>query len=232
MAAPETTSLSLRSRPAEGSRAVRRLRREGLVPGVLYGGEDAPQPFQVDGRILRNTLQHGHAILQVTLDDGAQLPVLVKDVQRHPVRGEAVHVDLLRVNMRESIQTAVQLEIVGADEAPGVVAGGILSQEAREVTIEALPGDIPDVITLDASGLELNATVMLAAISPPHGVTLVDDPETVVATITPPSSDPAEDEIETETEIVGAAGADSVEAQAQAAGDTAQQAAQRAVAES
>jgi large subunit ribosomal protein L25 len=206
MATHTTASLSVTARSTEGSRAARRLRRDGLVPGVIYGGEGGPTHFAVDGRILRNTLAHAGAILQVTLDDDTAIPVLVKDVQRHPVRGEAVHLDLLRVRMDEAIQTTVVLELHGADEAPGVAEGGVLSQETRELTVEALPGDIPDSIAHDVSGLEMNATLTLDAITAPDGVTLIDDPETVVATITPPTLEPVEEEIETETELVGEEG--------------------------
>jgi large subunit ribosomal protein L25 len=174
------------------------------VPGVVYGGGDAPVHFSVDARILRNTLAHSGAILQVSLDGGQESPVLVKDVQRHPVRGEAVHVDLLRVRMDEAIQTTVVVELTGADDSPGVSEGGVLSQETREVNIEALPGDIPDVISHDVSGLEMNATLLLSAFTVPRGVTFLDNPEeTVVATITPPTLEPVEDEIETETQLVG-----------------------------
>ena len=130
--------------------------------------------------------------------------MLVKDLQRHPVRGDAVHVDLLRVNMSETIHTTVVLELTGADEAPGVVEGGVLNQETRELNIEALPGDIPDSIVFDVSGMEMNATVTLSELTAPDGVTLLDDPEeTVLATITPPTLEPVEDEIETETALVG-----------------------------
>ena len=226
--AADTTSLSLTQRAPEGSRSARRLRREGLVPGVLYGGDGGPEHFAVDARVLRNALAHSGAILEVSVDGGSGTPVLVKDVQRHPVRGELVHLDLLRVRLDEPIQTAVHLELLGVEEAPGVVEGGVLSQEAREVTVEALPGDIPDALQHDVSGLEMNATLTLAAISAPRGVTLVDDPETVVATITPPTAEPVDEEIETETEIVGDEAVDSVEAQAQAEGDTAEEAARKA----
>jgi large subunit ribosomal protein L25 len=224
--ADSPSTLSLTARAPEGSRSARRLRRSGEVPGVLYGGDETPAHFSVDARILRNTLAHSGAILQVSLDGGTGSPVLVKDVQRHPVRGEVVHVDLLRVRMDEAIQTTVVVELTGTDAAPGIVEGGVLSQETREVNIEALPGDIPDVITYDASGLEMNATLLLSALTAPRGVTFLDDPEeTLVATITPPTLEPAEDEIETETGLVGE---DGEVAEGQAEGDTAEEAEQSA----
>ena len=229
MATQTRSSLALTARTPEGSRSARRLRREGLVPGVLYGGDGAPEHFAVDARILRNTLAHSGAILEVSIDGGAGTPVLVKDVQRHPVRGQAVHVDLLRVNMAEKIHTTVALELTGVEEAPGVVEGGVLSQETRELNIEALPADIPDSITHDVSGMEMNATLTLAAVTSPRGVTLLDDPdETVIATITPPTAEPVEEEIETETEVVGEEAVEGEQAQAQAEGDTAEEAAQKA----
>ena len=141
----ESTKLSLTAREPEGSRTARRLRRAGKVPGVIYGGDGEPSHFSVDARILRNTLAHSGAILDISIDGGKASPVLVKDLQRHPVRGEIVHVDFLRVNMNETIHTTVVLELLGADDAPGVIEGGVLSQETRELNIEALPGDIPDV---------------------------------------------------------------------------------------
>ena len=114
------------------------------------------------------------------------------------------------------------LELTGADHAPGVVEGGVLNQETRELNIEALPGDLPDVIVHDVSGMEMNATLTLSAITAPAGVTLLDDlEETVIATITPPTLEPVEDEIETETEVIGEEG----EAEAgKADGDTGEEA--------
>jgi large subunit ribosomal protein L25 len=203
MASDTSSPLSLSKRDPEGSRSARRMRRGGLVPGVVYGGDDEPLHFAVDGRILRNTLARSGAILEVTVDGGAKTPVLVKDVQRHPVRGEAVHVDLLRVNMNEAIHTTVVVHLVGGDEAPGVVQGGVLSQETREINIEALPGDIPETIEHDVSGMEINDTLTLGSIAAPEGVTVLDDAETVIASVTPPTLEPVEDEIETETAVVG-----------------------------
>jgi large subunit ribosomal protein L25 len=204
MAGSDHTALEVTARAVEGSRSTRRLRKQGLVPGVVYGGGDDPQPFAVDALALRSTLMHGSAVLDVKVDGGTATPVIVKDVQNHPVRGEAVHIDLLRVDMNKPIHAVVVLELTGGDESPGVTEGGVLSQEARELNIEALPDDIPDSITHDVSDLEMNATVTLSAVSVPQGVTLLDDPEeTVIATITPPTQEPVEEEIETETELVG-----------------------------
>ena len=221
-------TLPLSSRAAEGSRAVRRLRRTGQVPGIIYGGGKEPELFAVDGRILRNTLARAGAILEVTVDGAGAAPVLVKDVQRHPVRGEAVHVDLLRVDMKVAIHTTVTLELVGGDHAPGVVEGGVLSQGVIELNIEALPGDIPDSIPFDVSGLEMNGVATLAELTAPEGVTLLDDPnETVLASVTPPTQEPVEEEIETETELVGEGAAEG-----QAEGDTGEEAEQSASDES
>jgi large subunit ribosomal protein L25 len=216
----ESTKLSLTVRAPEGSRTARRLRRQGEVPGVIYGGDAEPLHFAVDARILRNTLARSGAILDVSLDGGKAAPVLVKDLQRHPVRGEIVHVDFLRVNMNQAIHTTVVLELTGADAAPGVIEGGVLSQDTREINIEALPGDIPDTIVHDVSDMQINDTLTLSAVKVPDGVTLLDDlEETVIATITPPTLEQDADEIETETRVVGEAGA-------QAEGDTADEAAQ------
>jgi large subunit ribosomal protein L25 len=224
MAATGTASLTVTARTPEGSRSARRLRRDGLVPGVIYGGGEEPQHFAVDARTLRNTLAHGGQIIEVVLDAGAAANVQIKDVQHHPVRGEAVHVDLLRVRMDQAIHATVTLEFTGADEAPGVVEGGVFNQELRELHIEALPGDIPDSVVHDVSRLEMNATLTLEVVAAPAGVTLLDDIETVIATITPPTVEPVEEEIETETEVVGEEAAEGAEAPAE--GETAEEAAE------
>jgi large subunit ribosomal protein L25 len=224
MAATESATLALTARNPEGSRSARRLRRDGLVPGVIYGGGDEPQHFAVDARTLRNTLAHAGQVIEVAIDGGDTANVLIKDVQRHPVRGEAVHVDLLRVRMDQVIHATVTLEFTGADEAPGVVEGGVFNQELRELNIEALPGDIPDSVVHDVSGLEMNATLSLEVLRAPEGVTLLDDAETVIATITPPTVEPVVEEIETETELVGEEGAEEAEVEGATAEEASEQA--------
>ena len=204
MARSEHTQLEVSARPVEGSRSTRRLRREGLVPGIVYGGDGEPLTFSVNARILRSALAHAGSVLDLAVDGGKATPVIVKDVQNHPVRGEAIHLDLLRVDMSQPIHSTAVLDLVGAEEAPGVTEGGVLSQETREVNVLALPDDLPDVIQHDVSKMEMNETLTLAAVTVPQGVTLLDDlDETVIATITPPTLEPVEEEIETETALVG-----------------------------
>jgi large subunit ribosomal protein L25 len=200
----ETSSLNVQRREVAGSRAVRRLRRAGNVPGVIYGGGADPVAFQVDARLLRNTLAHSHAVLELQVESEKASPVVVKEVARHPVSGEITHIDLLRVRMDQKISTTVVLDLVGAESAPGVIEGGILEQVTRELNIEALPGDIPDAVHHDVSGLESGATLTLSELTPPRGVAFLDDPELVVATITAPRLQlEDENEIEQETEVIG-----------------------------
>jgi len=203
MAGSEATRLNATPREIHGSREVRRLRRSGRVPGVLYGGDGGPVPFDVDARELRHALHASGAVLEVAID-GQTATAVVKDAQRHPVRGETMHVDLLRVRMDVAIHATVLLDITGSEDAPGVKEGGVLEQIMRELNVEALPGDIPESILFDGSGLEAGATVTLDQITAPANVKLLDEPDTVVATITAPRLEvETEDEIETETELVG-----------------------------
>lgn len=204
MARNDTTALKVSAREPGGSRSARRLRREGNVPGVVYGGGDEPVSFQVAARDLRHVLQGAGAVLDLSIEGGKASPVVVKELIRHPITGDTVHLDLLRVRLDVKIQATVQLELTGAEDSPGVKDGGVLEQITRELTIEALPTDIPDQLTHDVSAMQVNDTITLEALTPPSTVTLVDDPETVIATLTPPRLQlEADDEIESETELVG-----------------------------
>jgi large subunit ribosomal protein L25 len=203
-----TTRLTTTPREPSNSRETRRLRRAGQVPGVLYGRGAEPHTFSVDALVLRRALAARGAVVELEVD-GRATPAVLKDAQHHPVRGETLHVDFLRVDLSQPIQATVALELVGVEDAPGVREGGVLEQVAREVTVEALPNDIPESIQHDVSGLEVGATEHLSAVRPPANVILVDDlEETIIASITAPTidaeaEDAAEEALETETEVVG-----------------------------
>jgi large subunit ribosomal protein L25 len=204
-----TTKLDVTSRAGAGSRAARRLRRSGRVPGVLYGGGSEPLGFDADARELRMALAGSGAVLDLSIDGQKPTPVVLKEAQRHPVRGETVHVDLLRVNLNEAISAVVPLELHNIDDAPGVKEGGVLEQITRELNVEALPTAIPESIVHDVGAMQIGETILLGALQAPDGVTLLDDlEETVIATLSPPrlQSETA-DEIEAETEVVGEGGA-------------------------
>src|SRR5580704_13615235 len=145
--ATTTTKLDVSSRAAEGSRAVRRLRRSGRVPGVLYGGGGESVGFDADARELRLALAASGAVLDLSVDGARATPVVLKEAQRHPVRGETVHIDLLRVRV---------------EEAPGVKEGGVLEQIAREVNLEALPTEIPESLVHDVGEMTIGDTILLS----------------------------------------------------------------------
>ena len=220
MANEENTGLTVARRDPAGSREARRLRRTGCIPGVVYGVGAEPVPFQVDVRELRLALAHSGAVLNLSVDGQPPAPVVVKELTRHPVSGDALHIDLLRVRLDKPIQATVGLELVGAEEAPGAREGGVLEHITREVTVEALPNDIPDVIEQDVSEMQINDTVTLEAVRAPANVTILGDAETVVATLTPPRLQVEEEpEIEEETEVVGEGEEPETEAQAAAEGE-------------
>jgi large subunit ribosomal protein L25 len=203
--ADATTKLAVSSRAAEGSRAVRRLRRSGRVPGIVYGGGGESVSFDADARELRLALASSGAVLDLSVDGEKATPVVLKEAQRDPVRGETVHVDLLRVRLDEAIHAVVPLELLGVDDAPGVKEGGVLEQITRELNVEALPTAIPEAIVHEVGEMQIGETIGLAAVAMPEGVTLLDDVEdTVVATLSPPKLQAeVEEEIEAETELVG-----------------------------
>ncbi|HXR60718.1 MAG TPA: 50S ribosomal protein L25 [Solirubrobacterales bacterium] len=204
MAAGRST---LKAAPREdfGSRASRRMRRDGVVPGVVYSGGSEAKPFQVSERDIRGIVSEGAALFDLEIDGSKAVPVVIKEAQHHPVRGSFQHLDLMQVNLKEAIQAEVAIELEGVDDAPGVRGGGVLEHVTREITVEALPTDIPDNICVDVSALEINDTLQLSAIAAPEGVTfLAEEPEEVtIVTVSPPRVEEAAPEVEEETELVG-----------------------------
>ena len=187
----DNISLEAREREGRGKNDARRLRAQGMVPAVLYGdgGGAGSTVLAIPAKVVDYTLQHvgDNALYDLKLGDQDDATVRVVDVQRNPVSGRLVHVDLAPVNMRERIVVTVPLTVAGADDSPGVTEGGVLDQVAYEVEVESLPGDIPQGLTLDVSGLQIGDNLTLADVELPEGVELISDPEEVAATVTPPT---------------------------------------------
>lgn len=191
-----------------GSRTARRLRRQGLVPGVVYAGGEEARAFQVAERDARRVLS-GQALFDLELEGSKKVPVVVKEQQLHPVRDSLEHIDLQEVKLDEAIQAEVAVELEGADDAPGVKAGGVLEHVTREITVEALPTEIPERLVADVSAMEINDTLQLSAVSVPNGVKLIaeDLDEVTIATLSPPRvEEEPEPAVEEEAELVGEEG--------------------------
>jgi large subunit ribosomal protein L25 len=188
--AGERIKLEVREREGRGSADARRLRRQGLIPGVLYGNGKTPHAICVAERELRRALTGAgglHAILDVVLEGQKTTHAsILKDYQQDPIRGHIAHVDLHEVRLDRPIQASVTVQLVG--EPVGAKEGGVLSQVQREINVEALPMEIPEHIDLDVSEMAIGDTLRLADLPPREGVSYLDDPEeTVLATVTMPT---------------------------------------------
>jgi large subunit ribosomal protein L25 len=206
--AGERIKLEVAQRESRGSADSRRLRSQGLIPGVLYGRGKSPHPFCVSERELRRVLTGPsglHAILDVVLDGQKTTHAsILKDYQQDAITGRIAHVDLQEVRLDQPIQAQVVIELVG--EAQGSVEGGVLSQVTREVNVEALPLEIPERIEVDVTLMQMGDTLRLADVPVQEGVTFLDDPEeTVLATVTVPTQivepEPEEEELEEGVEV-------------------------------
>ncbi len=192
-------TLEVKERGADqlGTRNTKRLRRQGLIPGVLYG--KANKAFVVGERELRVALTGSsglHAIVDVVIQ-GQTTPhhAVLKDYQQHPVRGTITHVDFHEVRLDQPITASVNVQLIG--EAPGTKVGGVVQQVTRELHVEALPMAIPEFVEADISSLELGDTLRLKDVKPVAGVTFLDDfEETVIANCTSPRV--VEEEVEVE----------------------------------
>jgi large subunit ribosomal protein L25 len=182
--------LEVKEREQLGSPESRRLRRQGLIPGVLYGRTSA-KAFAVDERQLRRALTGPsglHAVLDVVIEgQAAPHSSILKEYQRDPIRGHVRHVDLQEVRLDVAIQAAVNIHLQGAEDAPGVKEGGVLSQPASTINVEALPMEVPESIEADVSGMEIGDTLRLEDLPKLEGVVYLDDlHETVIANVSAP----------------------------------------------
>jgi large subunit ribosomal protein L25 len=207
--AGERIKLEVRVRETRGDGPARRMRAEGLIPGVLYGRAKTPHVIEVEERELRRAL-HGpggmHTILDVVVGDQATAhPSVVKDFQQHPVSGRLLHIDLQEVRLDQPITVAVSVHLLG--ESPGAKEGGILSQQIREVNVEALPMEVPEHLELDISSLQMGDSLRVADVPAIEGVTYLDDPDTVLVTVMVPRAIEVEEPVEGEEGEEGEEGA-------------------------
>src|SRR5689334_18164134 len=232
--AGERIKLEVKQREGRGSADSRRLRSQGMIPGVLYGKGKSSYAICVPERELRRVLTGSaglHAILDVVVEGQSSTHAsILKDYQQDPLRGHIAHVDLQEVPLDQPIQAVVAVHLAG--EPVGAKEGGVLSQVQREINVEALPMEIPDHLEIDVSGMAIGDTMRLAELPPHEGVTYLDDPEeTVLATVTMPTrvEEPEPEEVEGEELEEGAelpegeeapeGEADAAEPDADAAGD-------------
>src|ERR1700688_196652 len=203
-------------RETQGKGASRRLRHDGKVPAILYGGHAVARSLTLNHQKLLIMLDNERfysTILNLKLGDQTQAAIL-KDVQRHPFKNAIVHVDFQRVEENEKIRISIPLHFTGAAASPGVKSqGGIVSHMRNEAEVSCLPKDLPEFIEVDISGLSLNESIHLSQLKIPVGVTLVDlakEDVAVVAIHSPRAEEP-------EPTVAAAAGAPAAEGAAPAA---------------
>jgi len=217
----EQVTLATRPRTGSGKGEARALRREGRVPAIAYGVGIDPTPLSVDALDLYHALHTDagdNAVLRLAVEGGTHL-ALAREVQRHPVRRDVLHLDFVTVSRTQKVQAVVPVVLEG--EAPGVAEGGIAEQAAFTLHIEALALEVPDQLVLDVSGLGVGDVLRASDVALPAGVQLLDDPESPVVTLVVPALDVPETEGEQERDAGEreAAGATADEAEAAAAAE-------------
>lgn len=180
------SKLTAEARVETGKGVARKLRRSGRVPGVVYGTGHEAIAVSVNERDLFRTVQQAgtHSLVDLHIeggDNGGRHKVLIKDLQVNPVRGEYVHVDFHAVALDQEMQTTVPLEVQGEEQRTD---DGVVNVVLREVNISCLPTAIPEVISVDVSGLEVGDVLTVADLSAPDGVTILNDPEEAVISVT------------------------------------------------
>jgi large subunit ribosomal protein L25 len=178
--ATQTAQLSARPRSELGSRANKRLRDSGLVPGVIYGHKEAIVPVTFPKKELVTQLESGAHLFDISLD-GKSEKVLVKEVQYDHLGGEVLHVDFARVSLDERVEVTVPLELKGTPK--GEAEGAVLQQIVSELEIEALVTEIPDMIVHNVADMEKDSVLHISDLKVPPGVRLLQDPELIVAMV-------------------------------------------------
>ena len=191
-----------------GKGASRRLRREDKLPGIIYGGEEAPVSITLDHNKVNNSADfeafYSH-VLEINLD-GKVVEVLVKDMQRHPFKPKITHIDFQRVIAGQDVHTNVPLHFVNEEKSAAVKAGGIAEHHVTEIEVTCLPKNLPEFIEVDMAGVEMGQTLHLSDLTLPAGVSSVElakndeAHDLAVVTVKPAKGAAAEDSEEEATE--------------------------------
>lgn len=214
--------LKVQERESFGSPESRRLRKTGLVPGVLYGSGQDSTPLSVDEKALRKALgrEPGSVVLSLVFEgQKKEHPAILKDYQTDPRTSSLLHVDFMEIRMDQPVEAHIRLELNGAPA--GVREGGIMDQALREVHIRCLPTAIPELIEHDVEEMQIGDTLRVADIKVPAGVEVLDDPETPAASVHPPTVIREEEEIGAEEGAAEGEAAAGAEAEGEAAAEEA-----------
>ncbi|MFO8053089.1 MAG: 50S ribosomal protein L25 [Candidatus Omnitrophota bacterium] len=193
----EKVNIKVKKRTDKGKQAVKKLRAEGVTPAVIYGKDlntaisISPEGFKA----LRDIHFSESTVINLSIDDQKKkesIPVLVKDVQYHPLTDEVIHLDLLKVSLKEKI--TVHIPVVLKGEAKGKEEGAVLEQILREIEVEGLPLSIPEDIEVDISNLEIGHSLHVADLRPPADITIITEPESTVATLVVKKEEEEEEE--------------------------------------
>ena len=206
-------SLAAQGRSGNGKGEARALRRQGRVPAIAYGTDLDPTPISVDSLELYHALHTdagANAILRLDVG-GDQHLALAREVQRHPVRRDVLHVDFVTVSRNVKVSVDVPIHLEGVEDAPGTQEGGVISQELYALPVDVLPLEVPDSITVDASNMVVGDTLRVSDLTVPEGVDITVDEETTVATCVVPVMDIPEDEPTDEEAAEGEEGAEAAE---------------------
>lgn len=197
----ERHSIEAELRTETGKGAARRIRRSGLIPGVVYGRGNEPRSIKVDPLDIEKLLQ-SNAIFDLTFvgEDGEESTVIIKDYQKDVIKQNLLHVDFQFISMDEKITVSVPMRLEG--EAVGVHDGGVLQHLLREIDIDVLPSDIPEEITIDISELEVGESLSVADLELSDTIDLITDSDEVIVTVVTPTELAEEDEEEEEEEFL------------------------------
>lgn len=199
----DNASLSLKGRDRAGKGAARATRREGLIPGVIYGGRKAPVLVSLDPRVVMTEMKRSgfsSRVFAVTVDDTSAGQAIIHSVQFHPVTDVPLHVDFLRVDKDTEVHVEVPVHFLNEDKSPGIKRGGVLNVVRHEIEVIGKPGEMPPFFEIDLIGAEIGDSIHVSAVKIPSSIRLViADRDFTICTIAAPSVMQAEDAVEGET---------------------------------